>query len=200
MWVGAGMASARSVESKAAEPGKTDRRWPSPPTPRSTRSKTGQPSTVRGRPAARSSSASAAAHQPGAARRRRSPRRSGTGGCGRREGHARPAAAGRALLAVGDARAGCRRTASRSRAGGRAARSGRRPTRRGRRGHGIASPQGRRGQRAGRSRRRSSRRSSPSRRAARARRRPSTSAAAIRRGGLERGSGRVGDDDDRRVG
>ena len=37
-----------SVESNAAEPGKTDRMWPSPPMPSRTRSKTGQPSTAGG--------------------------------------------------------------------------------------------------------------------------------------------------------
>ncbi len=60
MWVGAGIASAQSAESNAAEPGKTERTCPSPPMPSRMRSRTGQPSAS-GRSAARRSLSESAA-------------------------------------------------------------------------------------------------------------------------------------------
>ena len=89
MWVGAGIARARSGESSAGEPGKTDSRWPSGADP--------EEQEVEHRPAV----LFLEARPPGARRRarrrttrhrapRRSPRRSGRGGRGR-PGAARPA-------------------------------------------------------------------------------------------------------------
>ena len=111
MWVGAGIASASSVESNAAEPGKTDRRWPSRADPEQHEVEH-RPAVGRlERPRRAARRRSVAAHQAApSARADRLARRERVDVLDR-DRHARDAAAGRALLGRRRCRAGCRRTA-----------------------------------------------------------------------------------------